>query len=248
MKARHGSLAEAASFIAESQKAAPDDQRVLEEQIVIRRAHGQHEIASAQAGDLLKHFPTSDLLLEEAGRPNLQHLAADPYRVIRIASQYAGLGLLQNLGILSRSIRPSPRPGRTRNNIATEESLVLYTLRLLSREVGRSRANDYALASLLSTLCFPSTQEEKLALKRRYSKSTGCNRAFSPRYVVFRALKTETFCDGKRRDSWARAFALEASLGLALLHEMHDFPGAVDAFKKGNNNDQKHRNYWRRCR
>jgi len=51
MKARQGSLAEAASFIAESQKAARMTKRVLEEQIVIRGARGQHEVASAQAND-----------------------------------------------------------------------------------------------------------------------------------------------------------------------------------------------------
>jgi len=245
VKARHGSLAEAAAFIAESQKAAPDDQRVLEEQIVIRRAHGQHEIASAQAGDLLKHFPTSDLLLEEAGRPNLQHLAADPYRVIRIASQYAGLGLYRKaLEILSRKYPPvAPNQTEPGTTLPQKNPLVLYLSGYYREKLGEAGANDYALASQLSTLyVFPSTPEEKLALEAalRSNPADATAHALLGRWYFARSKTPEALREWKTaRQLGARIPALEASLGLALLHEMHDFPGAFDAFKKGITNDPK---------
>jgi tetratricopeptide (TPR) repeat protein len=195
--------------------------------------------------ELLKRFPTSELLLEEAGRPSLQHLAADPYRVIRIASQYAGLGLYQKaLEILSRDYPPvapdQTEPGTTPPQ---KNPLVLYLSGYYREKFGAPGASDYARASQLPTLyVFPSTPEEKLALEAalRSNPADATAHSLLGTWYFARSKTPEALREWKAAQQLgAHTPALEASLGLALLHEIHDFPGAFDAFNKGITNDPK---------
>src|SRR5207237_9786146 len=106
--ARRGALNEAKDFLAKSLESAPDDLRAGEELAAVSRAMGSRVDGEKMAKQRLARFPLSDFLQEELGKPNILHLAADPYRVLNIASEYARLGLYRRaVEVLSREY-PSP--------------------------------------------------------------------------------------------------------------------------------------------
>ena len=101
--ARHNDLESAVGLIGESRKFAPDDLRAAEEQIALLNATGKTELATHQAKEMFRSFPSSAFLREELNIPDLPHLAADPYRVLNVAAEYARLGLYEKaLHVLSR--------------------------------------------------------------------------------------------------------------------------------------------------
>ena len=119
--ARQGELAEARELISESLQSSPRDLRAEEEQVAILGANGAREEARKQASDLLHRFPLSAFLREELGQPDLEHLSADPYRVLNVATQYARLGLYrraieasEDLGWLGGPARTASLPGQPR--------------------------------------------------------------------------------------------------------------------------------------
>ena len=112
-KARHGNLHEARNLVDESLAASPEDLRALEIQVALIGALGDTLGGAKKAELLLKRFPLSAFLREEAGNPDLAHLAADPYRVLNIAGQYARLGLYAKaVKVLARSYPSVPTDQR----------------------------------------------------------------------------------------------------------------------------------------
>src|SRR6202000_1272304 len=95
-QSRHKDFEAARKSIAESLAAAPDDLRAQELRVAITAASGDTQSATKQAPLLLKEFPNSAFLHEEAGKPDLAHLSGDPYRVTKIAGEYFRLGLYSN--------------------------------------------------------------------------------------------------------------------------------------------------------
>ena len=84
----------------------------------------------------------SDFLKEETGAPDLPHLAADPYRVLRVAHEYIDLGLYRKaLTVLERTYPQVPldqsEPGSV---LPQDHPLVFTTLRTAKKPSPRRRA------------------------------------------------------------------------------------------------------------
>jgi tetratricopeptide (TPR) repeat protein len=245
LKARQGQLEQASKFLAESLKSLPDNGRAYEDQEAILRAMGRTQEATEQARQLLKRFPLSAFLHEEAGDPDLAHLAADPYRVLNVAVQYARLGLYRNaLTVLSRDY-PAVSPDQHEPGIGLPQDnpLVAYFRGYCREKLGESGAGDYAHAAHLSTLyVFPSTWEDRLALDAalRSNPDDASAHYLLGTWYFARAMTAEALREWtSARRLTSSIPALDASLGLALLHEKRDFVGAQSAFEDGIQNDPK---------
>ncbi len=242
-KAREGNWANASKLIADGMQAAPGDLRAAEEFVAVQAASGDAVSAAKQAKELLTRYATDSFLREEAGNSDLPHLAADPYRVLKIASQYARLGLYRKaIEILSRSYPASDKdesePG---TSLPQDNPLVVYFRGYCREKAGESGAHDFAQATRLSTLyVFPSTLEDKLALDAALHASPEDSTALYLRgeWYFARAKTNEALKDWEAAASRnPRLPALEASMGLARLHETGDFAGALRVFNDGISND-----------
>src|SRR6266403_484232 len=108
VQARLGALKQATESLTISLQSAPDDLRAAEELAAALRAVGRTADGEKLARERLARFPLSDFLREELGKPDLVHLAADPYRVLNVASEYARLGLYRRaVEVLSREYPPA---------------------------------------------------------------------------------------------------------------------------------------------
>ncbi len=245
LKARQGKLEEARDFLAESLKSLSEDLRAREDQVAIVGAMGQAQEATKQAKELLGRFPLSALLREEAGDPDLAHLAADPYRVLNVAIRYARLGLYpQALTVLSRKYPLVPadqlEPGI---GLPQDNPLVVYYRGYCREKSGASGSADYTQASRLSTLyVFPNTLEDKMALEAALRSNAGDATAhyLLGTWYFARAMTAEALREwDASRQLNPKIPALDASLGLALLHETRDFPRALSVFEDGIKNDSQ---------
>src|SRR5258708_16665552 len=90
---RGGALEEAKDSGTISVQTAPDGARAAEEVAAVLRALGKNADGANLARERLARLPLSDFLREELGKPNVVHLAADSYRVLNVASEYARFGL-----------------------------------------------------------------------------------------------------------------------------------------------------------
>src|SRR6266849_5303386 len=242
-QARRGALQQAKESLTQSLQSAPKDLRAAEELAAVLRALGRTADGEKLARERLAHFPLSDFLREELGKPNLAHLAADPYRVLNLASEYARLGLYRRaVEVLSREY-PSPKADQSEPGAVVPQNhpLVVYFRGYCREKLGESGANDYLQASRLSTAyVFPNTVEEQQALKaaiRTNEKDATAHYLLGTWY--FAREKT----DGALSE-WQQARklnpqipVLEASVGLALLHAKRDFASALNAFEEGIKND-----------
>ncbi len=235
----------ARKFIAESLAAAPDDLRAQELQVALAAASGDTQSATRQAQLLLQKFPNSAFLHEEAGAPDLAHLAADPYRVTKIAGEYLRLGLYSNaIKVLSRTYPSVPvdqhEPGI---GLPQDNPLVIYLLGFAREKSAESPAADYARASKLSTLyVFPSTNEDRAALQSalRFNSNDATAHYLLATFFFSRAQTTAALREwNAARDLHAKIPALDASLGWALLHESRDTDRALSVFESGIANDPK---------
>jgi Tfp pilus assembly protein PilF len=245
LKARQGKLEQASNLLAESLKPLPDNQRASEDQVAILGAMGQTQEATSQARQLLRRFPLSAFLHEEAGDPDLPHLSADPYRVLNVAAQYARLGFYRKaFAVLSRDYPSVPADQREPGIALPQDNpLVAYFRGYCREKLGESGSADYTQASRLSTLyVFPSTWEDKVALDAalRWNAEDANAHYLLGTWYFARAMTAEALRE------WNASLrvnpkipALDASLGSALLHEARDFPGALNAFEDGVKNDPK---------
>ena len=245
-QSRHGNLAAAREKIAESLAAAPDDLRAQELQVAITSASGDTQSATKQAQLLLQKFPNSAFLREESGNPDLTHLAADPYRVTKIAGEYLRLGFYSKaIKVLSRAYPSVPadqhEPGI---GLPQDNPLIIYLLGYAREKSGDSGgASDYARASKLSTLyVFPSTNEDRAALEAAlHSNSQDVTAHYLLGTFFFsRAMANDALREwNAARALHAQIPALNASLGWALLHQTHDTEKALAVFEEGIANDPK---------
>jgi tetratricopeptide (TPR) repeat protein len=243
LQARQGALQQAEDDLRKSLQSAPGDLRAAEELEAVLRALGKTEEGGKLAGEWLARFPLSSFLHEELGKPNLVHLAADPYRVLNVASEYARLGLYRRaVEVLSREY-PQPKPDQSEPGevLPQNHPLVVYFRGYCREQLGESGAKDYSEASQLSTAyIFPNTVEDQRALQAAIRANA--NDA-SAHYLLgtwyFAREKTD-----EALSEWQQARklnshmpVLEASLGLALLHMKRDFANALNAFEDGIKND-----------
>jgi Tfp pilus assembly protein PilF len=245
LKAQQGDLKAAQRLIDESLKSEPTDLRAAEEKIAVMSAIGDRAAASRLANELLKRYPSSVLLREEAGVPDLKHLSADPYRVLRVASQYAALGLYQKaIEILSRNY-PAVDPDQSEPGMTPPQKnpLVVYFRGYCRERLGDSAAADYDEASRLSTLyVFPSTLGDKFALEAalRVDANDATADYLLGVWYFARAKTAEALRHwANARNRNPQIPALEASVGLAQLYEARDFSRAFEAFDAGIKDDSR---------
>jgi tetratricopeptide (TPR) repeat protein len=243
MLARDGNLDGAERHISEAVHAAPDDVRALEELVAIKVAVGKVEDAKTLVRQGIGRFPLSYLLGEDVGEPNLKQLGNDPIRVLNLAAEYMRLGLYPRaLTVLSRDY-PSPRPDQSELGSLSpaKHPMVAYFRGYCRERLGQAGASDYEAASKLpASYVFPSTAEELTVLNAVVRKNPGDATA---RYLLgtlyFSRGLTEAALDQwvEARKSKPAIPVLDASLGLALLHEKHDAERALTAFQDGLQND-----------
>jgi Tfp pilus assembly protein PilF len=244
-KARHAKLQKARDLVADSLAAAPDDLRAIELQVALANVSADGQTQAKQARLLLQRFPLSAVLREEAGDPDLAHLAADPYRVLNVAAQYMRLGLYAKaVKILSRTYPPVPADQHEPGVQPPQDNpLVAYLLGYCREKLGGSGTSDYTRASKLSTLyVFPSSSEERAALEAALSsnpKNATAHYLLGTWYFA-RAMIADALREwDEARELHAQIPALNESLGWALLHETNDTAEALTAFEEGIANDPK---------
>jgi tetratricopeptide (TPR) repeat protein len=243
LRARQGEMQEAEDLMRTALVSDPLDLRTAEELTAVMRANKRVESADKLANEWILRFPTSDFLSEEIGKPRLQHMAADPYRVLNIAAEYARLGLYQRaLEVLSRRYEPvssdQSEPGAV---LPQDNPLVVYFRGYCREKLGISGASDYVEASRLSTLyVFPNTAED-------FSSLTAALRSNENDATAHFLLGEWYFSRGESEPAlkeWGPARALnshlpvlDASLGLALLYMKGNIAGALEIFEEGIKND-----------
>jgi tetratricopeptide (TPR) repeat protein len=241
--ARRGALEEAKSFLKKSLESAPDDLRAGEELAAVSRALGRTADGEKIARERLAHFPLSDFLKEELGKPNILHFAADPYRVLNVASEYARLGLYRRaVEVLSREYPSADadqsEPGAV---VPQKNPLVAYFRGYCREKLGESGANDYLQASRLSTVnIFPNTIEDQQSLKaaiRTNEKDATAHYLLGTWYFAHEKTEAAISEWQQARKLNPQIPVLEASLGLALLHMKRDFAGALSVFAEGIRSD-----------
>ena len=184
-------------------------------------------------------FPLSYLLSEELGDPNLKQLANDSIRVLNLAAEYMRLGLYQRaLTVLSRDY-PSPPLDQTEPGALSPDShpMIAY----FRERLGQSGVSDYKIASKLSTAyVFPSSAEELTVL----SAAVRTNSQDATAQYLLGTLDFSRGLTDSALEEWSLARksnpqvpVLDASLGLALLHEKHDAEQALSTFRDGLQSD-----------
>lgn len=225
---------------------AQSDVRAAEEMIAVEHALGREKEAREHAAKWAGSQPSA--FLEWASGKDrdpalIRFLAADPYRVLEIASQYMRLGLYGlALEVLARDYPAVPldqtEPGAV---LPQQHPLVGYYRGYCREKLGESGTADYAAAGKLSTLyVFPNRAEDLEVL--RAAIHTNADDA-TAHYL----LGTQYFSRGRTDDAlaeWKTARrlnskipVLDANVGRVLLRVRHDAAGALDAFRAGLQSD-----------
>ncbi len=245
LAAREGNLNQAESYLRLASDAAPDDPRAAEELIAVLGAQGKKEDAQTLSEESLARFPQSYFLLEQAGKPDLHHLANDAQRVLNVAAEYMRLGMYKAaLDVLSRTY-PAPvadesEPGQLPPN---KHPLVVYYRGYCREKLGQSAASDFSEAAKLSTdYVFPSRGEDIQVLRAALNANP---QDASANYL----LGTLYFSKARTDDAlaaWDEARklnphipVLHASLGRALLHAKNDPEQALQVFQEGLRTDPR---------
>ncbi len=241
--AQEGKLEESERHLGEARRAAPDDVRALEELIAIKIAAGKAQEGKTLAQQGLTRFPLSYFLREELGGPDLQQLANDATRVLNLAAQYMRLGLYQRaLNMLSRDYPPA-QPDQSEPGVLPPSGhpIIAYFRGYCREKLGQSPSADYSAASRLSTsYAFPSTAEELTVLSAALRANPD---DASAHYLLGTWYFSKGLTDSALTE-WSQARklnpnipVLNASLGLALLHEKHDPEQALSAFRDSLHSD-----------
>jgi tetratricopeptide (TPR) repeat protein len=240
--AREGDRQRALEFLRDAQS----DLRAAEELIALSRAMGREERVEEMAAKCLETQPSAFLEWDSGKQHDkalLQYLAADPQRVLGIATEYMRLGLYRPaLDVLAREYPPVPadetEPGAV---LAQQHPLIAYYRGYCREKLGESGAADYVAARKLSTLyVFPSRPESLEVLHAAL-------RANPNDATAHYLLGTQYFARGLADDAlgeWnaarrldAKIPVLDADVGRVLLRVKHDAAGALDAFREGQTAD-----------
>jgi tetratricopeptide (TPR) repeat protein len=168
IRARMNDSAGAILYLREARKADPDNQIAAEELEAVLRASGNRSDADELARATLAIDPTSDFLKVESGIPDQDHLAADSFRILRIAAQYMRLGLYpQALAVLDRDY-PVLRPDQSEPGSVPPQKnpLLRYYSAFCNQKMGRPGESIRKLALQMDpAYVFPSTAEDLEVLR-----------------------------------------------------------------------------------
>ncbi len=248
LHSREGDLKQAERYLADARHSAPDDVRIAEELIAVEQAAGGNGSAHSLAGDSLASLPVSSFVREELGDPDLAHLAADPYRVLNIASEYIRLGFYKRaLQVLSRHYPAVPPDQSEPGSVLPENHVLVAYFRAWCRQkLGQPAGNDYERAARLSTeYVFPNSAEALQVLDSAVKANPGDATAhyLLGTFYFSRGLTDAALAEWtKARETNANIPVLDASMGLALMRIKRDPAAALKVFHDGlstdPNNDQ----------
>ena len=243
LRAREGDLEQAESYLEAAVAAQPANIRAQEQLEAIVRSRGEKAEADRLANLALAVDPMSDFLKEDTGKPNLEHLAADPYRVLRVVTEYMQLGLYRRaLDVLDRAY---PRVAADRSEPGTvlpqEHPLVLYYAAYCKQRLGLDAPRNWQIASDLSArLVFPSSDTDRIVLEAALA-------ANSKDATAHYLLGTLLFSKGLSEEAmthWTVAKHLaphlpvvDVDMGDALLELNADPQHAQASFREGIKND-----------
>jgi tetratricopeptide (TPR) repeat protein len=240
--ARSKNFIGAKEYFREALRAVPDDLRTVEELAAVERAAGDSQ-ASSFAKEQSLRFPLSYFLQNELGTVDLQQLANDDTRIIRLAAAYVKLGMYDSaLALLSRTYA-SPPDGQSEPGAPTVKSdpMLAYYRAYCREQRGESATADYAAAAKLpTTYIFPSSAEDVLVLRAALqANENDANAHYLLGTLYFsKGLTDQALIEWKTAQRLTPYLpVLDASMGLALLHVTNNFQAALAAFEKGIHND-----------
>ncbi len=241
--ARQGDWRAAQSFMKDAVQAAPLDILAAEQLEAIVRASGDSTQADQLARLNLKMDPMSDFAKDETGIPDLSHLGADPYRVLRVASEYMDLGLYERaLTVLERTYPQAPADQSEPDSVLPQKHpLVLYYAAYCKAKLGKDAISNWQAAERLSpNLVFPSTPMDQVVLDAALAAN---DRDGTAHYL----LGTLLFSKGLHEmgmEHWTEAKrltpklpVLDVDMGKAWLHLKGDSQHALKFFREGIEND-----------
>lgn len=239
LRAREGDLKSAASYLSDAMAAEPANLRAQEELEAVLRASGEQQEADRMANLGLGADPMSDFLKEDTGKPDLEHLAADPYRVLRVAAEYMRLGLYQKaLEVLDRTYpqmkADESEPGSV---LPQKHPLVLYYAAYCKEKLGADAPGNWQAGSELSpSLVFPSSETDRVVLEAALAAN---GKDATAHYLLGTQLFSKGLIDAGMAH-WAEAKQLsqklqvvDADMGDALLKLKGDPQGALAAYREG---------------
>lgn len=237
--ARAGNLQQAESYLRSATHAAPDDPRIAEELSAVLAAEGQKDKAQSLANEWLARFPQHYFLLEQIGKPDLQHLGDDAERVLNIASEYMRLGMYARaLDILSRNYPPAVADEAEPGMLAPgKHPMVAYFRAYCHEKLGQSSSADFdAAAHMPTNYVFPSRSEglEVLRAAARVNSQDATAHYLLGTLYFSRGLTKEALSEWEQaRTLNPQIPVLHASLGRALLHEEDNPEKALSVFQEG---------------
>jgi predicted Zn-dependent protease len=239
LRARADDLKGAASFLSDAVAAEPANFRAQEELEAVLRSSGEHEESDRVANLALTADPMSDFLKEDTGKPDLQHLAADPYRVLRVAAEYIRLGLYQKaLQVLNRTYRQAnadeSEPGSV---LPQQHPLVLYYAAYCKQKLGADAPVNWQAGSELSpSFVFPSSETDRAVLEAALAAN---EKDANAHYLLGTLLFSKGMIDAGMAH-WAEAKQLDqklqvvdADLGDAFLKLKDDAQRALASYRQG---------------
>lgn len=243
LRARQGNLQDAQRFFEDAVKADPMDTRSQEQLEAVVRAKGNIAHADQLARQGLAADPTSDFLKEDEGAPDLPHLAADPYRVLRVATEYMNLGLYQKaLTMLRRTYPAVPADQSEPGSVLPQNNpLVGYYAAYCEARLGNGAIQNWRAAERLSpSLVFPSTTTDRAVLEAAIAAN---GKDATAHYLLGTLLFSKgLYSDGMEQWTETKLLdpkmpVLDADMGNAWLHVKNDPQRAIRSFNEGARND-----------
>jgi tetratricopeptide (TPR) repeat protein len=168
LRAQQGDLEGAVTYLRAAVAAEPDNVRGREQLEAVLRAKGENSEADRLTNLGLTADPMSDFLKEDSGKPDLEHLAADPYRVLRVANDYMQLGLYRKaLEVLDREYPSVPADQSEPGTMPPQKHpMVRYYAAYCKEKLGTGAERDWQEAAELSpSLVFPSSETDRTVLE-----------------------------------------------------------------------------------
>jgi tetratricopeptide (TPR) repeat protein len=243
LSAREGDLNDAESYLRSAMRSAPEDLRAAEELSAVLSAEGQKEESRKLANEWLDRYPERYFLLEQVGKPDLQHLGNDAQRVLNVAAEYMRLGMYAPaINVLSRrypdAVADESEPGVLPPD---KHPMVAYYRAYCREKLGQSSDADLSAAEKLSTnYAFPSRATDLEVLRAALRVNSGDATAHYLLGTLYfsRGLTESALAEWEQaRRINPQIPVLHASLGRALLHAKDNPEQALAVFQEGLRSD-----------
>jgi tetratricopeptide (TPR) repeat protein len=244
LRAKTGKLEEALALL----QPVSGDLRVIEETVALENAAGRTAEAQSLAREGTKSATSLFLEFEQAKRPYedprlMRFLAADPERVLNVASEYIRLGLYRRAHDVLSQKYPGVTPDETEPGavLPQDHPLVAY-YRAYCREKLKEppNADDPRAGKMSIEYIFPSgetTLDVLQAAIRRNSQDATALYLLGTLYFSNGQTDAAIAAWEKVRRLNPRMPVLHASLGRALLHERGEPEQSLEVFQEGTSAD-----------